>query len=32
VASHMAVIQSTHDYREAIDAYKEKRTPKFIGS
>jgi 2-(1,2-epoxy-1,2-dihydrophenyl)acetyl-CoA isomerase len=31
VASHMAVIQSTADYREAIDAYKEKRTPKFLG-
>ena len=31
VSAHMAVIQSTDDYREAIDAYKEKRPPKFQG-
>jgi enoyl-CoA hydratase/carnithine racemase len=31
VSSHMAVIQSTADYREAISAYKEKRQPKFEG-
>ncbi|WP_321794985.1 enoyl-CoA hydratase/isomerase family protein [Caballeronia sp. J97] len=32
VAAHMAVIQSTDDYREAISAYKEKRKPKYRGS
>jgi 2-(1,2-epoxy-1,2-dihydrophenyl)acetyl-CoA isomerase len=31
VSSHMAVVQSTRDYREAIEAYKEKRAPKFEG-
>lgn len=31
VAGHMAVIQSTHDYQEAITAFKEKRVPKFKG-
>ena len=31
VSSHMAVVQSTDDYREAIAAYKEKRAPKFEG-
>ena len=31
VSSHMAVVQSTDDYREAIQAYKEKRKPKFEG-
>ena len=31
VSSDMAVVQSTRDYREAIDAYKEKRAPKFEG-
>ncbi|HET7158599.1 MAG TPA: enoyl-CoA hydratase, partial [Burkholderiales bacterium] len=31
VSSHMAVVQSTSDYREAIDAYKTKRMPKFEG-
>lgn len=31
VSSHMAVVQSTSDYREAIQAYKEKRKPKFEG-
>lgn len=31
VASSMAVIQSTADYREAISAYKEKRPPRFEG-
>ena len=31
VSSHMAVIQSTADYKEAIAAYKEKRPPKFHG-
>lgn len=31
VSAHMAVIQSTEDYREAIDAYKEKRKPTFKG-
>jgi 2-(1,2-epoxy-1,2-dihydrophenyl)acetyl-CoA isomerase len=30
-ASHMAVVQSTRDYKEAIQAYKDKRTPKFEG-
>jgi 2-(1,2-epoxy-1,2-dihydrophenyl)acetyl-CoA isomerase len=32
VSSHMAVVQSTDDYREAIAAYQEKRKPKFKGS
>jgi 2-(1,2-epoxy-1,2-dihydrophenyl)acetyl-CoA isomerase len=31
VSSHMAVVQSTDDYREAMAAYKEKRAPKFKG-
>lgn len=31
VSSHMAVVQSTDDYREAIQAFQEKRTPKFEG-
>jgi 2-(1,2-epoxy-1,2-dihydrophenyl)acetyl-CoA isomerase len=31
VSSHMAVVQSTDDYREAIQAYKDKRKPKFEG-
>ena len=30
-SSHMAVVQSTGDYREAINAYKEKRPPKYEG-
>jgi 2-(1,2-epoxy-1,2-dihydrophenyl)acetyl-CoA isomerase len=31
VSAHMAVIQSTDDYKEAISAYKERRKPKFQG-
>ena len=31
VSSHMGVVQSTDDYREAIAAYQEKRAPKFQG-
>ena len=31
VSAHMAVIQSTADYKEAVRAYKEKRQPKFLG-
>jgi enoyl-CoA hydratase/carnithine racemase len=31
VSAHMAVVQSTEDYREAIDAYKERRKPEFKG-
>lgn len=31
VSSHMAVVQATADYREAINAYKEKRPAKFEG-
>ena len=31
VASHMAVVQSTADYKEAIQAFKDKRKPKFTG-
>lgn len=31
VSSHMAVVQSTSDYKEAIQAYKDKRKAKFEG-
>jgi 2-(1,2-epoxy-1,2-dihydrophenyl)acetyl-CoA isomerase len=31
VSSHMAVVQSTADYKEAMAAFKEKRQPKFQG-
>ena len=31
VSSHMAVVQATADYREAINAYKEKRPAKYEG-
>jgi len=31
VAAHMAVVQSTDDYKEAISAYKGKRQPRFTG-
>jgi len=31
VSAHMAVVQSTGDYKEAIQAYKEKRKPIFRG-
>lgn len=31
ISSHMAIVQTTEDYREAIDAYKEKRAPKYKG-
>jgi 2-(1,2-epoxy-1,2-dihydrophenyl)acetyl-CoA isomerase len=31
VSSHMAVVQSTADYKEAIAAYKEKRPARFTG-
>lgn len=31
VASHMAVVQSTSDYKEAISAFKDKRKPRFTG-
>jgi 2-(1,2-epoxy-1,2-dihydrophenyl)acetyl-CoA isomerase len=31
VSSHMAVVQSTDDYREAMQAYKDKRKAKFEG-
>ena len=31
VSSHMAVVQSTADYKEAIAAFKEKRQPRFQG-
>ena len=31
VSAHMAIIQSTDDYKEAISAYKEKRVPRFQG-
>jgi enoyl-CoA hydratase/carnithine racemase len=32
VSSHMAVVQSTEDSREALAAFREKREPRFIGS
>jgi enoyl-CoA hydratase/carnithine racemase len=31
VSAHMAVVQSTSDYKEAIQAFKEKRKPTFHG-
>jgi enoyl-CoA hydratase/carnithine racemase len=31
ISSHMAIVQTTDDYREAINAYKEKRTGKYHG-
>jgi enoyl-CoA hydratase/carnithine racemase len=31
VSAHMAVVQSTADYKEAIQAYKDKRKPKYQG-
>jgi enoyl-CoA hydratase/carnithine racemase len=31
VSAHMAVIQSTDDYKEAIQAYKDKRKPTYQG-
>jgi 2-(1,2-epoxy-1,2-dihydrophenyl)acetyl-CoA isomerase len=31
VSSHMALVQTTRDYKEAISAYKEKRTGNFEG-
>lgn len=31
ISSHMAIVQTTEDYREAINAYKEKRPGKYQG-
>lgn len=31
ISSHQAIIQATHDSKEAMSAFREKRTPNFVG-
>jgi enoyl-CoA hydratase/carnithine racemase len=31
ISSHMGIVQSTRDYAEAMEAFRERRTPVFTG-